>query len=46
MDTKEIIKQIINNIDKSMLINEPFAHKFVENVLPFNFEFSLTHLPS
>lgn len=37
MDNNRIIEEIINNIESSELINDPFDHKFVSNVLPQDF---------
>ena len=37
MDNNKIIEKIINNIELSELINDPFDHKFVTNVLPADF---------
>ena len=37
MNSQEIIDKVIINIESSDLFYEPFAHKFVENVLPKGF---------
>ena len=48
MDIKnDLTNSIISNISESKLINEPFSHKFVENVFPNDFynEF-IANIPS
>ena len=41
MNTEKIIEQLTKNISKSEIINEPFVHKYVEDVFPKDFYLNL-----
>ena len=41
MNTEKILEQLTNNISKSEIVKEPFAHKYIEDVFPKDFYLSL-----
>ena len=46
MNNENIIKELINNISESKIIESPFPHKFIKNIFPEDlYEELLNHLP-
>ena len=46
MDLNAISSQLIANISETEIIEEPFAHKFIENIFPEDFYKNLlTNIP-